>query len=163
MKTISLCLLLLGAASAQERRPETSLRGIRIGESQAEVKQALAKSADLQREEEGQQVWKLRSDADADFVLVGYDTEHRIRYVTLVAKKDRSLRCDVLGDIAKAQSEGKPGNMHFSAPVGDRDENIIAVARGESADHINFCSLKRVGAKTEEDEEEAREHRERKH
>jgi len=156
---IVVAFLLCGWMMGQEREGP-ALHGIRLGESQKEAKQQLARMGAFIRADEGNEAWKLKNDPDADSILVGFDADRRVRYVNLIAKADHALKCAELG--ANPKQNGGTGSIEFTNPVGDADDHVLAIARGTSRDHLNMCALKRVGAKSQEDEEEEREHRERK-
>jgi len=151
-----LATALLLCAAAPKQSP--SIKGVSIGDTENATKQSLLKSASFVREEEGQQVWKLNNDPDAEFLLIGYDADHHVRYVTAVAKPGSTLKCEILGDARQPDKQGKSGTLQFTHPIGDPDDHIIAVARGESRDKLRLCSLKRLGAKSAEEDEEEHEH-----
>lgn len=124
-----------------------ALKGVSLGQSEQQVRKALTTTADFQKEDEGQQVWKLRDDAQAQYVFVGFDAEKRVRYVTVMAKPKQSIPCAPLGEGPSVQRRGKAGNYEFMRKL-DIDE--VVLAKGPDADHLLFCSLKKLQAKGEE-------------
>ena len=59
---------------------------------------------------EGQKVWVLNRDKHFQYVIVGFDHNHELRYVTvLAAKGSQSVRYEDIGNLATAARSGGPG------------------------------------------------------
>ncbi len=138
-------LSLAAISAAPHRAP--ALRGISLGESQTRTRAALSPIATFEKEEEGQQVWRLKHDPAAQYLFVGFDAGERVRYVTLIAKPNTALPCPALGKSRAVRRRGVPGNYEFTRPFG---ENRIVIARGPSPARLTLCSLKQIQAKSED-------------
>lgn len=128
------------------------LKGISLGDARDRVSTALKRIAVLQKEEEGQQVWKTGDDSDVSYVLIGFDRDRRVRYVTLIAKPGVELRCDPVGDIVSAQRTGSSGNYTYTRTLHVAGGAQGAIAKGADAKHLSSCSIKKIGAKSEDDD-----------
>ena len=166
---IAAVAVLTCALFAQERLREerVSIMGVSINDAQNDVRTALAKVAEFQREEEGQQIWAVKGDPRIQSLIVGYDADHRVRYVTAIAKPGLTLLCTPLGDIDTARRSGKPGNFLFTRALSEGDASnetkkeagggISVIAQGTDSTHLFSCSLKKLGARSAgEGEEELR-------
>lgn len=144
---------LCGSMMAQAVAPVLKLKGISIGERRDRVAVSLQKSAAMEREEEGEQVWKTKNDTEVSYVLVGYDRDRHVRYVTLLAKAGAVPKCDAVGEIASAARTGSPGNYTYTRKLrSGNGSQVIAIAKGADTKHLSSCSIKRVGAQGEDDD-----------
>ena len=152
--------LLVGAALfAQSDHSTLTLHGISLGDREQHVMPMLRKTAQMQREEEGQQVWKLNNDSTVAFLLIGYDKDHRVRYITELANKGGTLPCKPL--TGSPQKTGATGNYTFTRDYKSQDSEMLAVAHGSDAAHLSSCSIKRVGVRGEDEDESEPHHRNR--
>ena len=117
----------------------------------------LIQIAQFKNQDEGQEVWGLRSDPHYRIVIVGFDRERRVRYVTvLVNPKGEAVDYSDLGDVRSAASSGQPGNLVFTWKGRDQKTQIEyeAIAKGTDAHRLLSYSVKRLGAQNEEADEE---------
>ena len=123
----------------------------------AEAREQLRKIGQFKNQEEGQEVWTLRDDQHYRILIVGFDRERRVRYVTVLANpKGEAVDYGALGDVRSATSSGGPGNLVFSWKNEDRRNHFeyLAIAKGSDPHRLLSYSVKRLGVKNEEAEED---------
>ena len=117
----------------------------------------LTEIGQFKNQDEGQEVWKLRSDPHYQTLIVGFDRERRVRYVTVLASpQGRAVDYSDVGDVRSATSSGQPGNFVFTWKSRDQKTQIEyeAIAKGTEPHRLLTYSVKRLGAQTEEADEE---------
>ena len=143
--------VLASALFAQNDGSAFTLHGISLGERERDVTTTLRKHAQMQREEEGQQVWKLNKDSSVAFLLIGYARDRRVRYITELPPQGSSLACKPLTD--SPHKTGTNGNYTFTRDYKSKDSETLAVAHGSDASHLSSCSIKRVGVRGDEEDD----------
>jgi len=134
--------------------PPPEILGVRLGTPYATAHSQLAKLGQLQKEAEGQEVWTLLGDEHYQFLIVGFDAERRVRYVTAIADAGGTpLRFEDIGDLGRATRTGQPGNLTLTWKADDPKSKIeyVAIAKGKDVQRLSSLSVKRLGAKAEED------------
>src|SRR5689334_20094397 len=88
MKKILITMLLfaLMPSWATSRPPAPKILGIRLGMDYAKAHTLLTKLGHFKSEDERQEVWALRRDKRYEYLIVGFDRDHRVRYVTALAR-----------------------------------------------------------------------------
>src|SRR6185369_5729318 len=78
----------------------------------------------------GQEVWAVK-DVRISHLLVGYDRDDRVRYVTAIARTDGPrIRYHEVADLKSAQSSDTPNNHKFTWEIErPRGESFILIAR----------------------------------
>lgn len=143
------------AAPAQGRQPPRDILGIHLGMPVTSAHKRLNRLGRLEREEhKRQEVWRIH-DKRFRALLVGFDEQGEVRYVTAVARNaGSSVRYRDLLDT-KAARHGFAGLTHTYVwsvrPHGRQPFLVIAI--GNSPDFATYYSLKRE-ADEDEDEEE---------
>jgi hypothetical protein len=120
---------------------------------EAKARAQLAKIGQMQKEEEGQQVWRLLGDEHYAHLIVGFDAEKRVRYVTAITEPSgTAVKYGDLGDVSKATRTGQPGNLTYTWKGRDDKEKFeyLAIAKGKDAQRLSSFSVKRLGARGEE-------------
>jgi hypothetical protein len=155
---LALSSSLLTAALAEEHRstsiPPPEILGVRLAMPYAAAHAQLAKLGQLQKEDEGQEVWRLLGDEHYQFLIVGFDAERRVRYVTALAEANATpLKYDEVGDLGKAARTGQPGNLTFTWKGEDKKAKLeyLAIAKGKDPQRLSSFSVKRLGVRGEED------------
>lgn len=151
-KIATLCLLsLLFAAgvSAAARSPRRDIMGIRINMSKKAAHNVLQKIGQLQREErKRQEIWEVRDDYFTH-IIVGFDTEMRVRFVTAVAREEgQRMRYSDVADISKARQAGNVtvNNYHYVWELAAQGKNpkCTVAARGRDPQFLKTYSIKRA-------------------
>ena len=148
-RTLSVFLLLTLSvlASAAPVRPRPEIMGISLDMSREAARARLNAIGSLEKEErKRQEVWAVK-DARISHLLVGYDTENRVRYVTAIARTDGPrIRYQDVADLKSAQQSHTQGNHKFTWEVAARRDDIgyIMIARGHDPVYLESYSVKKL-------------------
>ena len=148
-KVTSLLLLLmisiLGSAATARPRPE--IMGISLDMSRDDARARLKSIGSLEKEDrKRQEVWAVK-DPRISHLLVGYDADYRVRYVTAIARADGPrIRYQEIADLKSAQSSNTPGNHKFTWEVeaSPGRESFILIARGHDPQYLDSYSVKKA-------------------
>ena len=155
-KLISIFLLLavgavISAAAPVRLRPE--IMGIGLDMKRDEARARLKAIGSLEREErKRQEVWAVR-DQRISHLLVGYDPDFRVRYVTAIARTDGPrMRYDEIANPKSAQRTNIQGNLKFTWSVTPRGGQVayVVMARGHDPKYLDSYSVKKLGDKEED-------------
>lgn len=148
-RLLSLSLLLVIGSisvSAAPARPRPEIMGISLGMKRDDARARLQSLGRLEKEQrKRQEVWAV-NDSRISHLLVGYDTENRVRYVTAVARTDGPrIRYQELADLKSAQHSITPGNHKFTWEVAARrgQSAFTLIARGHDAQYLDSYSVKK--------------------
>jgi hypothetical protein len=101
----------------------------------------------LEKEErKRQEVWAV-NDARVSHLLVGYDTEYRVRYVTAIARAGGPrIRYQDVVDVKHAQRTNNQGNYKFTLEVDARRDRFayVTIAHGRDPQYLESYSVKRI-------------------
>jgi hypothetical protein len=153
--TLSLVLsLVLGvSATVFAGTPQPQIMGISLGMSRDDARTHLKSIGSLQREtRKRQEVWTIRDDR-ISHVLVGYDPEFRVRYVTAIARSDGPrIRYDDVADLESAQREQNQGNYKLTWQIAARSGQsaYVLIAHGHDPRYLESYSVKKVAQKEED-------------
>lgn len=145
----TLCLLLAAAvvahAAASQPRPE--IMGISLGMGRDDARKHLKSIGNLEKEtRKRQEVWALK-DARVSHLLVGYDTNFRVRYVTAIARTGGPrIRYEEFADVKSAQRINTQGNYKFTWEVPAQREQpaYIVIAHGRDPEYLDSYSIKKM-------------------
>jgi hypothetical protein len=157
MKALLSILLLTVNLCAATPVPPPEILGIRLGMAYPQAHSRLTQIGQFKNRDEGQEVWTLRSDPHYHVLIVGFDRERRVRYVTVLANpKGEAVDYSDLGDVRTATSSGGLGNLVFTWKSKDQKKHIdyLAIARGSDPHRLLSYSVKRLGVKTEDPDQE---------
>lgn len=147
-KLLSLSLLLVIGAlvSAAAARPRPEIMGISLDMKRDEALARLKAIGSLEREARKQQeVWAVK-DPRISHLLIGYDMENRVRYVTAIARTDaRRIRYEEVADLKSATRSDTAGNHKFTWEIeeGRGQSAFILIARGHDAQYLDSYSVKK--------------------
>jgi hypothetical protein len=150
-KVILLLLLELIAvptmASLAGKSPSPEVLGIRLSMSQKQAHARTKRTGSLEKEErKRQEVWALR-DPRVSHLIVGFDPNYRVRYVTAIARTGGPrIRYIEVGDLKNAEHASNQGNHKFTWKVaaGRGHPAYIVVAHGRDPRHLDSYSVKRL-------------------
>lgn len=150
MKRVSaVCLLIVVCvvASAAPARLEPEIMGISLGMSRDDARARLQSLGTLEKEaRKRQEVWALK-DQRLSHLLVGYDTNLRVRYVTALARTGGPrVRYDEIADLKAAQRTNTQGHYKFTWQVSARtgQPGYILIAHGRDPQYLDSYSVKKV-------------------
>lgn len=131
----------------------SDVHGIRLGMTSAVVHKRLEKIGRKERDErKRQEVWVLKNDPQYSHIIVGFDTDMKLRYATALARKDdaaRHVAYSEIGDVKRAaERQTLPNNYQYIWKiVQQRNEpEGIVVVRGTNQEHLASFSIKKVDA-----------------
>jgi len=148
-RLLSLSLLLVISVisvSAAPARPRPEIMGISLDMKRDAARARLQSLGKLEKEQrKRQEVWAVK-DARISHLLVGYDTDYRVRYVTAIARTDGPrIRYQELADPKSAHHDITPGNHKFTWEItGRRGQSaFILIARGHDPQFLDSYSVKK--------------------
>jgi hypothetical protein len=149
VRILSLSLLLavngLAVAAPAKLRPE--IMGVSLDMSRAEAQAHLQAIGKLQKEDrKRQEVWAL-NDPRVSHLLVGYDADYRVRYVTAIARADGPrIRYQEIADVKNARRLTSQGNYRFTWEVAARSghSGYFVIAHGRDPEYLETYSVKKL-------------------
>lgn len=152
-KVVLLLLLNLIAlpatATVPVKAPSAEVLGIRLSMSKKEAHARIKRIGSLEKEErKRQEVWAL-NDHRISHLIVGFDPDYRVRYVTAIARTGAPrIRYSEVADIETAKQTSNQGNYKFTWKVAARPGHpaYLVVAHGRDPEHLDSYSVKRLDA-----------------
>jgi hypothetical protein len=124
--------------------------GIGLGMSRDEARTRLQSLGSLEKEaRKRQEVWAIK-DSRISHLLVGYDPDFRVRYVTALARAGAPrIRYEEVADINAAQRAQNQGNYKFTWEVAARRGQFayVMIAHGHDPQYLDSYSVKKLGDK----------------
>ena len=153
LTTLSLLLVIGVLVSAAPARPRPEIMGISLDMKRDDVVARLKSIGNLEKEQrKRQEVWAVK-DARISHLLIGYDADNRVRYVTAIARTDGPrIRYQEVADLKSAQRSIAPGNHKFTWEIEERHGRsaFILIARGHDAQYLDSYSVKKKDQEEEE-------------
>lgn len=144
--SLSLLLVIGVLGSAAFARPRPEIMGISLDMKRAEALARLKTIGSLEKEARKQQeVWAVK-DSRISHLLVGYDADNRVRYVTAIARTDGPrISYHEVADLKSAQRSETSGSHKFTWEIeGRRGQSaFILIARGHDAQYLDSYSVKK--------------------
>jgi hypothetical protein len=147
---VSLCLLLLGVGvlvSAAPGKPRPEIMGIVLGMSRDNAQSRLKSIGSLEKDDQKrQEVWAIK-DPRISHLLVGYDADYRVRYVTAIARTaGPRMRYQEVANLKNAQQAHTQGNYKFTWEVAARRGQFayVIMARGHDPNYLDSYSVKKL-------------------
>jgi hypothetical protein len=146
--TLTLLLLIVIPAQVSGRNLHDNVLGLRVGMSRENVHRHLQKMGTLEREERGrQEVWTLATEPRFASVLVGFDGDFKVRYVTAIARDGGPrMRYSDLAPIKDASAESARGaytRYTWEAKPGKQRAGYFLIAEGRDPEYLKSFSIKR--------------------
>ena len=141
------CLILPAPTSVLGRSPQDNVLGIRIGMNRQDVHHRLQKLGTLEKEARGrQEVWKLTREPRFGSVLVGFDTNFQVRYVTAISRDGQRMRYGDIGPIKDAFAEQAGGvytRYIWEIKPDKKRPGYFLIAEGRDPEYLQSFSIKR--------------------
>lgn len=162
-----LFILLFGAAGCSIRSLADSadlpdnVAGLKLAMTKDEVRTNFAANGELVNElEKNQQLWRLKNDPHFSQIVVGFDRENKVRFVTAFAEKDKVsklMRFDEIGTLKNAKAEILPPHYRYTweISVSKSDSPYFLTAYGDNPDFVTMYSIFTKSSSAEEEEEES--------
>jgi len=153
-RTINLSLVLVVALGVSAivfaGTPQPEIMGISLGMSRDDARTHLKSIGSLEREtRKRQEVWTIKDDR-ISHLLVGYDPESRVRYVTAIARTGGPrIRYDDVADVKTAQLAQNQGNYRLTWQIAARSGNsaYLLIAHGHDQQYLESYSVKKIDQK----------------
>ena len=153
-RTINLSLVLVVALSVSAvvfaGTPQPEIMGISLGMSRDDARAHLKSIGSLDREtRKRQEVWTIKNDR-ISHLLVGYDPEFRVRYVTAIARTDGPrIRYNDVADLESAQRDQNQGNYRLTWQIAARSGQsaYVLIAHGHDPQYLESYSVKKIDQK----------------
>lgn len=148
---VFLVFVLTGISTgAVGKDPSPEIMGIRLGMSRDNAHTRLQAIGSLEKEaRKRQEVWLLK-DPRISHLLVGFDPDFRVRYVTAIAHPGGPhIRYEEVADLKRAQRVNNQGNYKFTWEVSARrgQPAYLVMAHGRDPQYLETYSVKRVDQK----------------
>jgi hypothetical protein len=147
LTSISLLLVIAVLVSAAPARPRPEIMGISLEMNRDNARARLKSIGSLEKEDrKRQEVWAVK-DSRISHLLVGYDADNRVRYVTAIARTDGpKIRYQEIADLKSAKSSHTQGNHKFTWEIEERrgKESFILIARGHDPKYLDSYSIKKA-------------------
>jgi hypothetical protein len=157
-RAVSLAILVLSLSDfAVGKQPPPQILGLRLGMSYSQARARLNEIGQFKSEDEGQQVWTLTHDKHYQYLIIGFDRDHTVRYVTVLARPDgQPVSYADVGNLSDATRSGADGNLRYTWKANDKKGRFeyLAIAKGKDSRYLNHYSIKRLGVANDEDERE---------
>jgi len=152
---LALLVLSLSGFAVGKRPPPPQILGLRLGMSYNQAHARLNEIGQFKSEDEGQQVWTLSQDKQYQYLIIGFDRDRAVRYITVLARPDgQPVNYTDVGNLADAARSGGEGNLRYTWKANDKKGHFeyLAIAKGKDSRHLNHYSIKRLGVANDEDE-----------
>jgi hypothetical protein len=124
--------------------------GIALDMSRDDARARLQSLGKLEKEaRKRQEVWAVK-DERISHLLVGYDPNLRVRYVTAIARTGGPrIRYDELADLKSAQRTNTQGNYKFTwqVPTQVGQVRYLLIAHGHDPQYLESYSVKKLDQK----------------
>jgi len=155
-KAAFLALLVLTLSGfAVGKQPPPQILGLRLGMPYVQAHARLNEIGHFKSEDEGHQVWTLNHDKHYQYLIIGFDRDRAVRYVTVLARPDgQPVNYTDVGNLTEATRSGGEGNLRYTWKANDKKGHFeyLAIAKGKDPRYLNHYSIKRLGVATDEDE-----------
>jgi hypothetical protein len=145
--TLFLLLVITVLVSAATARPRPEIMGISLDMTRDDARARLKSIGGLEKEDrKRQEVWAIK-DPRISHLLVGYDADYRVRYVTAIARTDGPrIRYQEVADLKSAQRKVVQGNHKFTWEIEARRGQIayVLIARGHDPQFLDSYSVKKA-------------------
>ena len=142
-------------ALAVAKQPAPQILGLRLGMSFDRAHARLNEIGHFKSEDEGQQVWQLSYDKHYQYLIIGFDRDRSVRYITVLARPDgQPVNYADVGNLADAVRSGGEGNLRYTWKANDKKGrcDYLAIAKGKDHRYLNHYGIKRLGVTNENDE-----------
>ena len=144
---LGLVLLVASAASTAQAKVKPEIMGISLEMNRDAAQARLRALGQLEKEDRRrQEVWAIK-DPRISHLLVGYDADNRVRYVTAIARTDGPrIRYHEIAALASAQRTNNQGNYRFTWEIPERRGQFafVVIAHGRDPNFLDSYSIKKV-------------------
>ena len=147
VSAFSLCAASLLIAA----EPSREILGLSLAMTKDAARARLQEIGTFERDERKQQeIWKVR-DPSFSHVIIAFNKEGHVRFITAVAREDKEAKRVRYGDVApldRARQAGdvavKNFNFRWDLPAGENGPAAELSARGRDSEFLSTYSIKRA-------------------
>ena len=148
LATLAMTLVCAIPGQVAGRSLRDNVLGLRIGMNREEVHRRLQRIGTMEREERGrQEVWMLTREPGFASVLVGFDADFKVRYVTAIAREGGPrMRYSDLAPIKDARTENANGAYRrytWELKPDQKRAGYFLIAEGRDPEYLRSFSIKR--------------------
>jgi hypothetical protein len=145
LTSLVLLLVISVLVSAAPARPRPQIMGVSLDMTRDDARTRLQSIGSLEKEDrKRQEVWAVK-DPRISHLLVGYDAEYRVRYITALARTDGPrIRYQEVADLKSARHVDASGNHKFTWEMESRGKEFIIIARGRDPQYLDSYSVKKA-------------------
>jgi hypothetical protein len=136
------------ATEPSVKEPPREFFGLRLGMSEEAARSRLRKIAKQEKEEregeEGgeQEVWILKRDAKFNYLLVKFNKEHRLNWMTVVAHPKLVRYAELASlDLATKATDGINYSYKWKVETTKQQPGYLIIARGSSDEFLTSYSV----------------------
>ncbi len=156
-----LVLCVFAAMGNAAEGPKREILGVNLTMPKSEVLERLKALGKFERDEsKRQQIWKIE-DESFSHVIVGFDKEDRLRFITAVAREGEGAKGVGYGDVGELKTAKQAGNeeiknfvYEWQLPAAGKDPAAVVYARGRDPKLLSTWTLKRLGQEADETEKD---------
>ena len=151
---ITMFFIALVPTWAKSRAPQPEILGIRLGMEYAKAHILLTRLGHFKSEDERQEVWALRHDKRYEYLIVGFDQDHTVRYVTALARPHgEPVDYSSIGNLTDAEHAETTGNVRYIWRPKTHPDGLEykVIARGQDPHRLAMYAIKRIDAVSEGD------------
>jgi hypothetical protein len=133
---------------APAKQPPREFFGLRLGMTEEAVRSRLRRIAKQQKEEreeeEGgeQEVWILKRDSKFNYLLVKFNKEHRLNWMTIVAHPKLVRYADLASlELATKATDGINYSYKWKVETTKQQPGYLIIARGSSDEFLTSFSV----------------------
>lgn len=139
------------SAGAYAQEVQRQVLGIHFKLAKEDVHKRLKEIGSFVRaERKRQEIWQVR-DASFSHLIVAFDKNAKLRFVTAVSREDADAKrvpYTQIGNVEKARQAGDPSinnfNYEWDLPSLDGHPHLLVIARGRDPTFLTTYSLKKV-------------------
>lgn len=139
------------SASTSAQEVQRQILGIHFKLAKEDVRKRLSEIGSFVRDErKRQEIWQVR-DASFSHLIVAFEKNGKLRFVTAVSREDAEAKrvpYGQIGNVEKARQAGDPGinnfNYEWDLPSQEGHPRLLAIARGRDPNFLTTYSLKRL-------------------
>lgn len=119
--------------------------GLEIGMNKENAVKRLQTIGKKERNErKGQEIWNLSGDPRYSYIIVAFNKENNIRFITAKAREGgKPIRYSDVINIKKARQDGTVNNYKYvvEVPSHGKELGYRIVARGQHKDYLTYYSI----------------------
>lgn len=144
--SVLLLLVVAALAGAAQRSVKPEIMGVSLEMNREAAQPRLKALGQLEKEDrKRQEVWAIK-DPRISHLLVGYDAENRVRYITAIARSGGpGIRYQEIAELKSAERLNYQGNYRFTWQIPERRGRFafVVIAHGRDPNFLESYSIKK--------------------